>query len=114
MGALAVKRRIGLRGWVAIALVIALAGLVVSSLALAATSSVTLTTAAPQLVVVPNVTGMTVPEATHELQTLGIRVNVLSESSANVPAGDIITEAPAPGGRMPVGSTVTLYSSAGP
>ncbi|MFB9070827.1 PASTA domain-containing protein [Citricoccus parietis] len=68
----------------------------------------------PQPVAVPDLSGMTVEEATSELEAAGLQLEVSgSEHSATVEAGRIITQDPAEGDVLP-GSTVTAVQSLGP
>ncbi|REE03371.1 Stk1 family PASTA domain-containing Ser/Thr kinase [Citricoccus muralis] len=68
----------------------------------------------PQPVAVPDLSGMTVEEATSELEAAGLQLEVSgSEHSASVEAGRIITQDPAEGDVLP-GSTVTAVQSLGP
>lgn len=68
----------------------------------------------PQPVAVPDLSGMTVEEATSELETAGLQLEISgSEHSASVEAGRIITQEPAEGDVLP-GSTVTAVQSLGP
>lgn len=68
----------------------------------------------PQPVAVPDLSGMTVEEATSELEAAGLHLEVSgSEHSASVEAGRIITQDPAEGDVLP-GSTVTAVQSLGP
>ncbi|GAA1122416.1 PASTA domain-containing protein [Citricoccus alkalitolerans] len=68
----------------------------------------------PQPVAVPDLSGMTVKEATTELEAAGLQLEVSgSEHSASVEAGRIISQDPAEGDVLP-GSTVTAVQSLGP
>ncbi|MCC5893092.1 Stk1 family PASTA domain-containing Ser/Thr kinase [Exiguobacterium sp.] len=63
--------------------------------------------------VVPDVVGMTVGDATTELESSGFVVDVTERASDNVEAGNVISQNP-PAGRKPKrGTTVTLVVSAG-
>ncbi|MGW9551690.1 PASTA domain-containing protein [Citricoccus zhacaiensis] len=68
----------------------------------------------PQPVAVPDLSGMTVEEATSELEAAGLQLEVSgSEHSASVEAGRIITQDPGEGDVLP-GSTLTAVQSLGP
>ncbi|MFN4213284.1 MULTISPECIES: Stk1 family PASTA domain-containing Ser/Thr kinase [unclassified Exiguobacterium] len=63
--------------------------------------------------VVPDVVGMTVGDATTELESSGFVVDVIERASDNIEAGNVISQNP-PAGRKPKrGTTVTLVVSAG-
>jgi len=66
----------------------------------------------PLLVPVPNVVGSTLAGATTSLQSLGFVVTSTTVSNA-APAGQVLTQNPAPGNAV-FGSTVALTVSAGP
>ena len=69
---------------------------------------------APQMVVVPNIAGKTRAEAEAMLQARGLTGTVVAEkSSATIPAGSIISQAPAPGTSMMSGNSVSLVLSKG-
>ena len=72
------------------------------------------TQAAPDLSVVPNVVGMTVPDAQTTLQTAGFVVNVIGQAFSDLPAGLVAQTSPAGGSTTYSGSTISLYTSAGP
>jgi serine/threonine-protein kinase len=102
----------------AAALLVALVALAIAALSLSGRPAVSVkapsSAATPSLVVVPDVLGSTPAVATQQLEAQGLHVSLESEPSTNVPVGQIVSEAPVPGSRMQVASTVTLYSSAGP
>jgi beta-lactam-binding protein with PASTA domain len=64
---------------------------------------------------VPNVVGLTQAAATTSITNAGLVVgDVTQQSSANVPAGNVISQAPAGGASVAAGSAVDLVVSTGP
>ncbi len=70
--------------------------------------------AGPAPTTIPNVEGMDQVEATQTLNDAGFKVAKASQASATVPAGTVISTAPAIGTQAQRGSTVTLNVSTGP
>lgn len=66
-----------------------------------------------QNVMVPDVRGMTVSEATSTLEAAGFSVQVGTETNSDEDAGTIASTNPSPGTRAPSGSTVTIRPSNG-
>ncbi len=77
-----------------------------------ATTASTATTSA--LVEIPDLVGQTQADATATLEQLGLVVLITQQSSADVPAGEVIALRPNPGGKVPTGTTIELQISAGP
>jgi serine/threonine-protein kinase len=78
-------------------------------------SPVTLVVSAgPAPVAVPDVTGMNQVDATQQLANAGFRVAATSESSSDVPSGQVIRTVPPAGSPQPRGSAITLVVSSGP
>ncbi len=69
--------------------------------------------AAPQTVVVPDVTLIPVEEAFDELQALDLKVTQRAEVNDAIPAGIVISTEPPAGTEVDVGTTVTVVVSAG-
>ena len=67
----------------------------------------------PPAVAVPSVTGQSVDDAQAAIQQAGLRPQVTEQSSADVDAGQVISQTPA-GGKADRGSTVQLVVSTGP
>ena len=76
--------------------------------------TVSLGTAAPDAVAVPDVTGKTQDEATQTLEAAGFKVEVLGALSDTVPEGSVIGQAPSAGLSSPPGAIVTIAVSQGP
>jgi len=77
-------------------------------------STVTLVVSSgPVQVVVPDLAGQTVAEATKQLQALGFAVTTQEQADDDVPAGEVVQTRGA-GTKVPKGSTVTLVVSSGP
>jgi membrane peptidoglycan carboxypeptidase len=72
------------------------------------------TQASPDLSIVPNVVGMTVPDAQTLLEGLGFTVTVVGQVQSDLPAGLVAQISPEAGATMYSGSTVSLYTSTGP
>ncbi len=72
------------------------------------------TAPANRLVQVPVVVGQPADAATRVLAAVGLVVNVSTQPSTILPAGNVIAEAPAPGSQVVIGSTVRLTVSTGP
>ena len=66
------------------------------------------------LTIVPNVVGMTVDDARTTLEGLGFTVDVIGKVSSDLPAGVVAQTSPEAGSTMYTGSTVSIYTSAGP
>ena len=62
---------------------------------------------------VPDVVGMTVGDATNELETAGFEVEVTERASEEVAEGDVISQNPQAGRKPKRGTTVTIVVSAG-
>ena len=75
-------------------------------------STATATTSA--LVEIPDLVGQTQADATATLEQLGLVVLITEQSSADVPAGEVIALRPNPGGKVPTGTTIELQVSSGP
>jgi transcription elongation GreA/GreB family factor len=69
---------------------------------------------AATLVQLPDVAGQPADTAAQVLHTIGLNVNVTRQSSTIVSAGQVISEAPAAGSHVVIGSTVQLTISTGP
>jgi len=67
----------------------------------------------PPAVAVPSVTGQSVDDAQAAIRQAGLRPQVTEQSSADVDAGQVISQTPA-GGKADRGSTVQLVVSTGP
>ncbi|HET7247705.1 MAG TPA: Stk1 family PASTA domain-containing Ser/Thr kinase [Streptosporangiaceae bacterium] len=63
---------------------------------------------------VPQVNGLTVSEAEHQIAQAGLKSQVHKQSSATVPPNIVISTNPPNGNVVPAGSTVTLVVSSGP
>jgi serine/threonine-protein kinase len=70
--------------------------------------------AAPELVEVPDLTGLTRDEATDLLQQEGLDITLREETSTDVETGLVIRTDPAAGEQVDPGTRVTLFISAGP
>ncbi len=57
---------------------------------------------------VPDVTGQTQASAETQLQTAGFKVTTSTQSTSNVPAGNVISQSPPGGTNAPTGSTVNI------
>lgn len=69
----------------------------------------------PADIAVPDVTGFPQPSATDLIVTSGLTVGAITQqASATVPAGFVISQAPAGGAMVPPGTTVDLVVSSGP
>jgi beta-lactam-binding protein with PASTA domain len=97
------------------------AGIVLSEMPSAGTqvtkgSAVNLTlSSGPAKVMVPNVVGLSQAAAGSAITTAGLVVGtVTTQSSATVPAGEAISETPAAGTKVALGSAVSLVISSGP
>ncbi|MDO4911019.1 MAG: Stk1 family PASTA domain-containing Ser/Thr kinase [Corynebacterium sp.] len=64
-------------------------------------------------VTIPSVADLTQQDATNALSTLGLRVQVVQESSATIARGNVISVSPDTGSQVPANSTVTLTVSSG-
>jgi serine/threonine-protein kinase len=67
----------------------------------------------PARTTVPDVIGMTLAQATADLQAAGLGVASVSGPSSTVPTGEVFSQSPAGGSFVPAGSTVTLDVSSG-
>ena len=63
---------------------------------------------------VPDVVGMSQADAKQAVEDAGFTALIVTASSDTVPAGDVISQAPAGGTQAALGSTVTLRVSTGP
>ena len=70
--------------------------------------------AGPAPIIVPDVSGKSQVDATQVLANAGFRVAATTESSANVPAGNVIRTQPAAGSEAAKDSTITIVISSGP
>ena len=68
----------------------------------------------PAAVQVPTVVGRTRTSAEHQLHLQNFKVQVSFQPSISVPKHQVISSTPAPGSRVPPGSTVVLVVSTGP
>jgi membrane peptidoglycan carboxypeptidase len=69
---------------------------------------------ASDLTIVPNVVGMAVADAQSTLQGVGFVVDVVGQVYSDLPVGLVAQTSPAAGSTMYTGSTVSVYTSAGP
>lgn len=65
-------------------------------------------------ITVPDLSGMTVDEATGTLTAQGIGIRDAGEMTSNAAAGTIVNQTPAAGTEVGMNSTVVVYTSAGP
>jgi membrane peptidoglycan carboxypeptidase len=72
------------------------------------------TQSSPDLTVVPNVTGMTVQDAQHTLEAAGFTVTLVGQAYSDVPVGLVAQTSPGAGSTTYSGSTISIYTSAGP
>ena len=80
-------------------------------------ATVTLTiSSGREVVTIPDVTGLTLAEATQEIEGAGLVLDqsIREENSDDYPAGTIIQQNPRPGGETSVGASITLTVSTGP
>jgi serine/threonine-protein kinase len=70
--------------------------------------------AGPAPIIVPDVSGKSQVDATQVLANAGFRVAATTESSASVPAGNVIRTQPAAGSEAAKDSTITIVISSGP
>ena len=80
-------------------------------------ATVTLTiSSGREVVTIPDVTGLTLAEATQEIEGAGLVLNqsIREENSDDYPAGTVIQQNPQPGGETSVGASITLTVSTGP
>ena len=77
-----------------------------------ATTASTATTSA--LVEIPDLVGQSQADATASLEQLGLVVLITKQTSADVPADEVIAMRPNPGGKVPTGTTIELQISSGP
>jgi beta-lactam-binding protein with PASTA domain/predicted Ser/Thr protein kinase len=68
----------------------------------------------PPIETVPNVVGEPLPQATSDLRALHLKVNVTSFKQDKAPPNQVIQQTPAPGKKLPQGSTVNVTVSNGP
>ncbi len=66
------------------------------------------------LTIVPNVVGMAVADAQSSLRGVGFVVDVVGQVYSDLPVGVVAQTSPAAGSTMYTGSTVSVYTSAGP
>lgn len=76
-------------------------------------STVTLITSRGQ-VVVPNVVGQNIEDATKALEDLGLKVTTKDDPAAPVPDGTVTVQSIAPNEKVPPGTTIELTVSANP
>ena len=76
-------------------------------------STVTLITSRGQ-VVVPNVVGQNIEDATKALEDLGLKVTTRDDPAAPVPDGTVTVQSIAPNEKVPPGTTIELTVSANP
>jgi|HigsolmetaAR202D_1030399.scaffolds.fasta_scaffold10629_2 serine/threonine-protein kinase len=91
------------RWWLALLVGLVVAGLIVGGLLLFGQDKVR----------VPNVVGIPQAEAQLALKNRGFSTNAIPKES-NAPEGQVIGQDPAPGSRVPKGSTIDLFISSGP
>lgn len=80
-------------------------------------ATVTLTiSSGREVVTIPDVTGLTLAEATQEIEGAGLVLDqsIREENSDDYPAGTVIQQNPQPGGETSVGASITLTVSTGP
>lgn len=71
--------------------------------------------APPKEVTVPDVSGLTIPEASARLEQAGLKLGSTTEQfSDSVPTGMVISQSPAAGQKVKEGSTVNITVSKGP
>jgi beta-lactam-binding protein with PASTA domain len=99
------RRRNRIERFVGTALVLAL---------IAAAAWGTWTYAIPHLAVIPEVTGVPVPEATERLEVLGFRVEDQARYDDAIAEGAVIRVQPKAGTELEVGTIVTIFRSLGP
>jgi membrane peptidoglycan carboxypeptidase len=68
----------------------------------------------PSLTIVPNVVGMKVKDATKTLEAAGFSVTLVGQAYSDLPVGLVAQTSPAGGSTTYDGSTISLYTSAGP
>jgi serine/threonine-protein kinase len=68
----------------------------------------------PPIETVPNVVGKALPDATSALRALHLKVNVVAFKEDKAPQNQVIEQSPAPGKKLPQGSTVNVTVSNGP
>jgi eukaryotic-like serine/threonine-protein kinase len=76
-------------------------------------STVTLIVSQGQ-VTVPNVVGLSLSDATNQLQSAGLKVTSNTDSSSSKPAGQVTSQNPAAGSAVAPSTSVTVTVSAGP
>lgn len=64
-------------------------------------------------VTVPNLFGHTEEDAIAQLEALGLRYNIRTQTSSNAPEGQVVGQSISAGEKVEEGTTVTLYVSAG-
>jgi PASTA domain-containing protein len=70
-------------------------------------------TTAPTPVSAPSLTGLSASEASAALAAAGLKMSVTETFSATVPAGQLISQSPAPGANTPGGTSVEVVISKG-
>jgi hypothetical protein len=70
------------------------------------------TVTVPRLVDVPNLVGLLEWEIREEVGRIGLRLEVVPTEESDQPAGTIIRQQPGAGQRVPVGSTITVWTAA--
>ncbi|MDA8334607.1 MAG: PASTA domain-containing protein [Peptococcaceae bacterium] len=68
----------------------------------------------PQMVQVPDLTGMTGDAANTALGNAGLKMDSVNQTSATVPSGQVMGQTPGPGTSVPTQSHVTVDVSVGP
>ncbi len=68
----------------------------------------------PTQVQVPNVANQDATSASNQLGQLGFKVSTVTQPSATIAAGRVISTSPGPGTSQPKGATITLTVSSGP
>ncbi len=68
----------------------------------------------PSVVVLPDVSGMTVALAQARLASLGVRAAIVGHETSTAPRDTVYEQAPMAGSQVVKGSTVTLIVSQGP
>jgi len=77
--------------------------------------TVTLTVSqGPEMVQVPDLTGMTATDANSALEQAGLQMVTVNQTSATVPQGQVMGQTPSPGSSVAKGDHVTVDVSGGP
>ncbi|HEY3079228.1 MAG TPA: PASTA domain-containing protein [Chloroflexota bacterium] len=77
-------------------------------------SAVTITAATPRTAVVPSLVGQALEAARAALTALGLTLAVGGEQEGTQPPGTVVSQVPAPGARVPLGSPVTVVLARAP